>query len=301
MNLGDLEAFVAVAEAGSINRAALRLRLTQPAITRRVQNFEARLGGAALLDRSTKPPVLTPTGRQALEYCRRVLRSVKELEESTTEEGRSGGELRIGVAYSLAEVILSSPLDELRRRFPALRLHVMSNWTAQLIEEVRSGGLDCAVALTTSYHRIPSGVTATALGRERVVVTAGRAARLGQERALRLSIRDLVDQVWVLNPPPCGYRAALQQAFDHERAVARVGAEVLGYDLQLSLIERGIGLGLVPQRRVDRSPQRQQLRILKVVDFAPEGTIAVLRGASLGASSMAIDFLQDNIATRLGR
>src|SRR3954466_10916709 len=46
MNLQDIEAFVAVAEAGSVNRAALRLNLTQPATTRRVQNFEAAIGHA---------------------------------------------------------------------------------------------------------------------------------------------------------------------------------------------------------------------------------------------------------------
>ena len=44
MNLGDLKAFVAVAEAGSVNRAAARLNLTQPAVSRRVQNLEAAIG-----------------------------------------------------------------------------------------------------------------------------------------------------------------------------------------------------------------------------------------------------------------
>ena len=71
MNLKDIAAFVAVADTGSINRAALRLNLTQPATTRRVQNFEAAMS-AELLDRRAKPAVLTPIGRQVLEYCRLV-------------------------------------------------------------------------------------------------------------------------------------------------------------------------------------------------------------------------------------
>ena len=52
MNLGDLRAFVAVAETGSVNRAAAKLNLTQPAVTRRVQSFEATIG-VSLLDRSS--------------------------------------------------------------------------------------------------------------------------------------------------------------------------------------------------------------------------------------------------------
>src|SRR4051812_49891249 len=72
MNLQDIEAFIALAETGSINRAALRLHLTQPATTRRVQNFESALGGVALLDRRAKPPILTPARRPALEHRRPV-------------------------------------------------------------------------------------------------------------------------------------------------------------------------------------------------------------------------------------
>ena len=69
MNLQDIEAFVAVAEAGSVNRAAARLNLTQPATTRRIQNFEAAIGGAPLFNRAVKPAVLTVvrwSGRAAM-------------------------------------------------------------------------------------------------------------------------------------------------------------------------------------------------------------------------------------------
>jgi DNA-binding transcriptional LysR family regulator len=51
MNLQDIEAFVAVAETGSVNRAAIRLNLTQPATTRRIQNFEAAIGDTPLFNR----------------------------------------------------------------------------------------------------------------------------------------------------------------------------------------------------------------------------------------------------------
>jgi DNA-binding transcriptional LysR family regulator len=55
MNIQDIQAFIAAAETGSVNRAAVRLNLTQPATTRRIQNFEAALGGDSLFDRSVKP------------------------------------------------------------------------------------------------------------------------------------------------------------------------------------------------------------------------------------------------------
>jgi DNA-binding transcriptional LysR family regulator len=67
MNIHDLEAFVAVVETGSIVGASARLNLTQPGVTRRIQNLEERLG-TALLDRQSKPLKPTSSGREAYEH-----------------------------------------------------------------------------------------------------------------------------------------------------------------------------------------------------------------------------------------
>ncbi|TIP36087.1 MAG: LysR family transcriptional regulator, partial [Mesorhizobium sp.] len=78
MNIHDLEAFVAVVETGSIVGASARLNLTQPGVTRRVQNLEERLA-TPLLDRQSKPLKPTASGREAYEHGRRVLRSLEDL------------------------------------------------------------------------------------------------------------------------------------------------------------------------------------------------------------------------------
>jgi DNA-binding transcriptional LysR family regulator len=297
MTLQDIEAFVAVAETGSVNRAALRLHLTKPATTRRIQNFEAALGGAALLDRSAKPPVLTPTGRHVLEHCRCVLKAVAELAASTSSAVEPTGDLRIGIAHGLGEVVLGTPLDGLRRRLPGVRLQVSSNWTVRLIEEVRSGALDCAIGLITSEHAVPPGMQTASVGSESIVVVAAKSAKPRSEGKGRL--RDLGGEAWVLNPAGCGCRAALQRAFDRAQVPMRVAAEVFGEDIQLSLIARGAGLGLVPRRQLDHSPHRARLRIVKLADFTLQGTITMLHGASLGRLAAAVDHLRVQIADKL--
>lgn len=299
MKLQEIEAFVAVAETGSINRAALRLHLTQPATTRRVQNFEAALGAKTLLDRSAKPPVLTPIGRKVLEHCRHVLKAVAELRASTSSADEPVGDLRIGVAHGLGEVVLGAPLDHLQGRFPGVRLQVSSNWTARLIEEVRNGALDCAIGLITSEHALPPGMYVTPLGPERVVVVTAKDAKPGSKHKSRPSLRDLAGDGWILNPVGCGCRAALQRACDRAKAPMRVTAEVLGEDLQLSMIARRAGLGLVPRRQLEHSPHRPRLRIVRVSDFALQATIAMLHGHSLGSVGAAVGQLQAQIADRL--
>ena len=301
MTLQEIEAFVAVAETGSINRAALRVHLTQPATTRRVQNFEAALGAATLLDRSAKPPVLTPIGRKVLEHCRRVLKEVGELRASTSSTGKPVGDLRIGVAHGLGEVVLGAPLDHLQRRFPGVRLQISSNWTTRLIEEVRNGTLDCAIGLITTEHTLPVGMHVAPVGLEIVVVVTAKNPKRASNRKSRPRLRDLADDGWILNPVGCGCRAALQRACDRAKAPMRVTAEVFGEDLQLSMIARGAGLGLVPRRQLAHSPHRRHLRIVRVSDFTLEATIAMLHGHALGSVGAAVDQLQAQIADRLKR
>jgi DNA-binding transcriptional LysR family regulator len=299
MNLHDLEAFVAVAESGSINRAAFRLHVTQSAATRRIKNLEAALGDVALLDRSVKPAVLTPIGRMVLEHSRRVLKALAELEATATGAGEPAGELRLGVAHGLGEFVLGPPIEDVLRRFPAVRLRVSSNWSSQLIGEIASGSLDCAIGLLTEEMPIPQAVKATRLGDERVVVVASRQVKLRAERSRPLRLHDLAAQSWVLNPPGCGCRAELQRAFDRAQLSLRVGAEFFGEDLQLFMIAHGASLGLVPSRQLRHSRHRPRLRVVKVSDFALDVAITMLNAAALGGLTAPVRHLQSRIAARI--
>lgn len=294
MNLQDIAAFVAVAESGSVNRAAIRLSLTQPAATRRIQSFEAAMGHPALFDRSVKPAVLTSLGRHVLEHCRRVLAAVAELEASATHAAGPAGTLRIGVAHGFGGMVLTSPLDALRRTFPRLQLQVSSAWTADLVERVRAGALDLAVGLMTDAHSLPGGLTRIDLGAEQVVIVAGPHA-LARLPAGRCRLRDLADEGWFLNPPGCGCRAALARAFDRLQRPVRVEAEVFGEDLQLSLLAHGGGLGLVPRRQFEASPHRGELRILDMLDFELPACVTVVRPSAPGRFDRAIECLAERL------
>src|SRR5436305_15091959 len=110
MNTHDLVAFVAVVETGSIVAASARLNLTQPGVTRRIQNLEEMLG-AELLDRLSKPLKPTQAGHEAYEQGRRVLRMLDDLKSGDANDGVVRAELRLGITPYLPESALSGPLD----------------------------------------------------------------------------------------------------------------------------------------------------------------------------------------------
>ena len=298
MNLQDIEAFVAVVETGSVSRAAIRLNLTQPATTRRIQNFEAAIGGAPLFNRAVKPAVLTSVGSHVLEHCRRVLTAVVELEACTTNAADPAGDLKAGVAHGLGEMVLTTPLDALRRTFPRIRLQISSSWSADLIEGVRSGSLDCAVGLLTDAHTIPAGLMRVALGKEQVVIV-GAAKSMARRDGNRCRLRDLAGQSWFLNPPGCGCRAALMKSFERLQLPIQIAAEVFGEDLQLSLLAHSGGLGLVPRRQFEHSAHRHGLRILDVLDFSLPATVALIRNVAPGRFDPAIELLACELKAKL--
>ena len=297
MNIQDIRAFVAAAETGSVNRAAARLHLTQPAVTRRIQSFEAAIGDGLLFNRTVKPAVLTALGHHVLEHCRRVLAAVAELEACVTSAADPAGELRAGVAHGLGEMVLTTPLDALRRAFPRIRLQVSSNWSTGLIEQIRSGALDCAVGLLTDAHTVPAGLSGVPLGAEQVVVVS--ASRAATRRGAPWRLRDLAGEGWFLNPPGCGCRAALVRSFDRQQLPMLIAAEVFGEDLQLALLAHSGGLGLVPRRQFEQSPHRHGLTILEVLDFVMPATVTLIRNAVPGRFDPAIELLASELKARL--
>ena len=298
MNLQDIEAFVAVAETGSVNRAAVRLNLTQPATSRRIQNFESAMGTAPLFNRAVKPAVLTTLGVHVLERCRQVLAAVAELENCTKQRAELAGDLKAGVAHGLGEIVLTKPLDTVRRSYPRLRLQVSSNWTTNLIDEVRTGALDCAVGLLTEAHAVPAGLARIPLGVEQVVVVAPSAMHTKQSRK-SCRLQDLKSHAWILNPPGCGCRAALVKAFDRLELPINIMAEVFGEDLQLSLLAHSGGLGLVPRRQIENSTHRRKLRILNVLDFKLPATVTLIKKAVPGRFDSAIELLVRALKVKL--
>src|ERR1700742_4605681 len=135
MNPHDLVAFVAVVETGSIVAASARLNLTQPGVTRRIQNLEELLG-AQLLDRLSKPLKPTSAGHAAYEHGRRVLRMIDDLKSGVADDGAVRGEFRLFLTPFLWEPGLSPALYSVRAKFPQLAVRVVSAWSQHQLELV---------------------------------------------------------------------------------------------------------------------------------------------------------------------
>ena len=296
MNTHDIEAFVAVVETGSISAAAARLNLTQPGITRRVQNLEATIG-VGLLDRLSKPLKPTDAGREAYELGRRVLRSVDDLVSGLTPDGAPAGEFRVGITPSMADVSLAKPIDVVRTAFPGVSLRVSSAWSPDLMRQVGAGLLHAAAIFSLSDAPPPAPLQATPLGAMDLVVAASRHVRLPRWPDLEA----VSAFPWIVNPEGCGTRRGIAALFEAEGLPFQVGVEALGTELKLSLAARGIGLVLIQPHAVARSPYRDDLVTIRVSGLPTAINGWVVRGPTQGKLAPAIDLFGSAFAASLKR
>ncbi|HLJ52446.1 MAG TPA: LysR family transcriptional regulator, partial [Rhizomicrobium sp.] len=252
MNTHDLIAFVAVVETGSIVAASARLNLTQPGVTRRIQNLEEMLG-ATLLDRMSKPLKPTSAGHAAYEQGQRVLRMIDDLKSGVADDGVVRGEFRLGLTPFLSEAGLSAPLDAVRTEFPELAVRVVSGWSPHQLERIGRNELDAAAVCLPDGLAPPADLVASDLGVQPVVFVVARSMKI----PATVDLEYLSRLSWVINQDGCGFRDPVRRRFEAAHLPFNVAIDALDSELRLSLVARGVGVSLVTPFGLKRSAFRK--------------------------------------------
>jgi len=269
-------------------RAAEKLHLTQPGLTRRVQNLETMLG-VELLDRQSKPLKPTAAGNEVYALARTVLRAVDDLLVVASPESEPSGELRIGMPPFLAEVGLEKPVDLLRGAFPRLTLRVTAGWSPALIQSVERAMLDASIVLMPSGFAPPETLNGTRLAFLPTVIVAARTLGLPDTP---VTLADLARYEWVLNQDGCGMRSVLRRALEAAGMPFNVAVEAFGSELQLSLVARGLGIGLVTPDMLERTAHRTALQVIETTDFRTGVDVWFIHGSVPARLMRAIDLLR---------
>jgi DNA-binding transcriptional LysR family regulator len=284
MKIDDIEAYVAVIRAQSLQQAAQTLGLTQPAITRRLQNFEEALG-VELLDRNTRPLKATAMGRVVYEQCRVIQREIDVLRERVANDTPPVGALRLGVAQTIADIALPDALREFRAAYPDLQASASSGWGSQLLQRVEAGELDAAAILLPANKAFAETLAARSLGRVKLAVVAPK----GPLKKRVHTLAECQSIGWVLNPDGCGFREGLQRALSGLGLALKLNLETLGTELQLQLVADGNGLGLVPLPLLQASRHEAELDVLTLSDFKPLIDIWLVHPRVLGKLQQPVE------------
>lgn len=200
MNLRQLQYFVAVVEEGSFTRAAQRLFVAQPSLSKQLAALESELGGA-LLERLPRGVRLTPSGRAFLPDARATILSAERARRSAQmAHDLTAGELEIATVMSIAIGLLPESIRALRTQHPGILVSLREYVHREALEEdVRSGVSDIAIG---PKPRAWDGPT-TSLGWEEFVVLLPEGDPELRTTG-RIELSDLADRRWVLPVPTAG-------------------------------------------------------------------------------------------------
>jgi DNA-binding transcriptional LysR family regulator len=146
MEIGQLEALVAVAREGSFTLASRRLDISQPSLSARIRALESSLG-RQLIDRKSRPVRLTPLGEAFLSYAERALAILSAAEEMVRlDQMQTAEKLLVGCPFSVATYLMPEVVDRFSQAFPDAELFIDTGNSDYVVSQLEDGLVNLAFA-----------------------------------------------------------------------------------------------------------------------------------------------------------
>jgi DNA-binding transcriptional LysR family regulator len=241
--LRQLRHFIAVAQHLHFGRAAAALHMSQPPLSRSIQDLEARLG-ATLLARTRRKVALTAEGARFLEEAQRL---IAQLERAVLEVGsmavRAGGRLRLGFV-SLADFgVLPELLKAFKASHPGVALALREMLSPDQAAALSAGELDFGLLLPP----VAGDLEHLVVQRERFVVALPARHALARARG-RIAMRQLSGEAFVMAPRDIapGLHDIVALLTARAGFSPRVAQEAIQMQTVVSLVSSGLGVAVVP-------------------------------------------------------
>jgi DNA-binding transcriptional LysR family regulator len=279
LELETLRLLVAVAEAGSLNAAAGRCGISQPAASARIKEFEARWQ-VAVLHRSARGSRLTEDGQAVISWARGLLHAADRVVtslESLSAQRQAG--VAVAASLTIAEHLLPPWLGELHTSHPQIRpvLRVLNSDT--VAAELRRGTVELGFVETSL---MPLGLARATVGHDRLVVVVGPDHPWAR-RVAPLPRDELRRAHWVLREPGSGTRSTFESALQQEPAVALEGSSTTAL---IGAAVAGVGPAVVSALSVRTEIETGRLREVPIeLDLCRPLTAVWRRGERLGEAA----------------
>ena len=238
MDTRFIESFLVVVETGSIAAASRRLNLTQAALAQRLKALERDIG-VPLVSRVGQTVKPTSAGLSVIERSQQLLSTVRQIRSVATEDANIG-ELRLGAISAAMIGIIPTALEDFCRTLPRVAIHLTPGISEALYRGVVDGELDAAIIIRPHHFTIPKTCSWQPLVEEEFIVlkSAAIASNNGLELLrdqpfIRYDRRHWDGQIADRYPTELGI-------CPHERF------EMDGLDAIAALVEKGLGVSLVP-------------------------------------------------------
>jgi LysR family transcriptional regulator, benzoate and cis,cis-muconate-responsive activator of ben and cat genes len=289
MDLRQLRYFVTVVAERNFNRAAERLHIAQPPLSRTIRQLEEEIG-AELIDRSSRPLKLTPIGHLVHEQALQMLTRMDDMHEMVRAAvGSEKRRFTMGYAASTMYARLPELIREFRIEAPEVDVVLVESVTLDQIAALKDGRID------VGFGRIrfeDPAIQRTVLRYEPMIVALPAASPLAREEG-PIAIRDLAEQPLILYPrqPRPSYADQVLSLFRDHGIEPRVVQEVRELQIAIGLVAAEEGFAIVPE-----SVRRARTHDVRYRELVEEATSPIIMSHRIGDSSPQLKTISRVIA-----
>jgi len=272
MNPDLLRSFLAVRKHRNFTRAAEALFLSQPAVSRQIQQLERELG-VTLFDRLGKSLHLTEGGETLAAEAERVLGGLDRMVEAVRSHASPGaGRLRIGAGTTPGLYMLPPLLGEFRRRYPSVEIHYSIAQSAHVAQQVLRNEIDIGFVGGALNER---ELLSEPIADDEIVCFSGsKHPATGRKR---IDFRSLSRETWLIRPKGSATRTLFDAWLATKRCTLQRTVEIDSPEGIRVLVEAGVGVSYMSVHALRDSIRQRRLAILSVKDLNLRRSIYAVR------------------------
>ena len=264
MDLVQLRTFIQVAELGSLSKAADRIRIAQPALSRQIRLLEEELG-TELFTRHGRGMVITERGQQVLQHASLVMAAVNDLKAQAADRVEQlTGRVAIGMPPTVSDLISVPLVAALNGAHPKLELRLVGSFTGHLIDWLQRGEIDVAVLYDPQATR---SLRSQPLLIENLMLIGPANGVLSPIRAI--PFKRLAEEHVLLPSPRHGLRNIIDRCASEAGVSLKVHIEADSFSTLKDLVQHGYGYTILPLSAVDREIKSGQLCAAPLIEPTP--------------------------------
>jgi len=272
MNLNHLAIFHAVAETRGISLGAQRLHISQPAVSKQIQELERSLG-TKLFDRVPRGVRLTESGELLAGYARRLFALETEAETALAElRGLERGRLAVGASLTIGGYLLPDVLAKFHQQYPGIELAVDIANTDEVQTRLLDGVLD--IAVTEGFVEHPE-LEASVFYEDEMVVIVPPGHPLLDE--VEVTPARLCEEPFLMREEGSGTRAVVERAFAERLLAVRPVMSLGSIEAIKRAVAAGIGVAMVSGLTVTLEQEAGKLVILPIMDLTVRRPLHLLQ------------------------
>ncbi len=293
MDINQLEVLVTVARERSFSRAAEVLNRTQPAISQAIRRLEKEIG-ETLFDRSSKDGTLTFAGEILLDHARQML-NLRHTAQAALREMRGLHRGKVTISANEHTVFYLLPIiEEFQAKHPKIKVEVQRGVASRIPKQITAREVELGVI---SFTPNDDSVRSVGVGTDELVLVVSPLHRLAKND--KVSVKDLGDEAFIAHNAVSPYREKVIETFEKYKTTLNIEVELPSLEAIKRLVERGVGVALVPKLTAQSEIDSGHLVALTVNEMKLERKLNIIYRRNSSLSHAAEAFLK--IAKELGK